>query len=345
MGMPEILITFKTQGTSAIERSARGVVALILEDTTAKTKTYSDITEIVTGDFSTQNINYIKLALQGCSKVIATSLVDPVDYLDALVILKNMEFNYLACPSLAVGTDIATWIKAQRANKKIFKAVLANSVSDDEGIINFTTTGIKVGEVAYTTAEYTVRLAGIFAGLEFTRSATYFVLPEVTAITDNADPDGAIDDGELILVNDGSKIKIARAVNSLTTFTADKGEDFSKIRNIEIIDMMSNDIRNTFADAYVGKIINTYDNKVLFCAAVNSYLDTLATESVLDPDSTNRVGVDIVAQTAYIASKGIDTSTMDELEIKKYNTGSNVFVAGTAKITDAMEDLTFNIAL
>ena len=34
MGLPEILITFKTKGLTAIQRSERGIVAVILHDET-----------------------------------------------------------------------------------------------------------------------------------------------------------------------------------------------------------------------------------------------------------------------------------------------------------------------
>ena len=34
MGLPEIIIEFKTKGVTAIKRSARGIVAIVLKDDT-----------------------------------------------------------------------------------------------------------------------------------------------------------------------------------------------------------------------------------------------------------------------------------------------------------------------
>ena len=61
-----------------------------------------------------------------------------------------------------------------------------------------------------------------------------------------------MDNGKLILINDGTKIKIARGVNSLTTTSDSKGDDFKKIKIMEAVDMIRDDIRTTFEDEFVG---------------------------------------------------------------------------------------------
>ena len=92
-------------------------------------------------------------------------------------------------------TDIvSSWIVDCREEGKMYKAVLPNVEADNEAIINFATTGIKVGEKSYTTEVYCARIAGILAGLPLTRSATYFVLDEVDEITEHEDPDASIDE-------------------------------------------------------------------------------------------------------------------------------------------------------
>lgn len=53
---------------------------------------------------------------------------------------------------------------AQRTKRYIGKAVLPNVDADDEGVINFTATGIKVGSDEYETGEYCSRIAGVLAG-------------------------------------------------------------------------------------------------------------------------------------------------------------------------------------
>ncbi|MGE7828966.1 phage tail sheath subtilisin-like domain-containing protein [Paenibacillus sp. NPDC093718] len=349
MGLPEIIVTFKSLAVSAVQRSQRGIVALILKDDTGTfdTKEYKSISEIESTDWTAQNLDYIQKTFLGIpSKVIVERLdADALDYNDALKRLKSKKWNYLAIPGIEVAdvSSVSTWIKTERdVNKATYKAVLPNNKADHEGVINFTTEGITAEGKVYSASDYTGRIAGILAGLPFSRSATYYVLPEVEAITEIADPNEAIDAGELILVNDGSKIKIGRGVNSLTTTTVEKSADFKKIKIIEGMDLIKEDIVATFNDSYVGKVNNNYENQTLFLSSVNSYLASIEGD-ILDPLAENRVDVDVAAQRLAWESTGLDTTELTDQQIKEKSFQSKVFVGGSAKFLDAMEDLFFNI--
>lgn len=351
MGLPEIRIEFINKGASLLKRSSRGIVALILKDSTKKTfdtMIYKSIEEVDIKDFTPVNYDYISKTFMGTpSSVIVERVdVDAADYSLALQRLKNKKFNYLAIPGIvaADATNVATWIKGCRnVDKKTFKAVLPSTPGDNEGIINFATDNIKVGEKVYRTNEYCARIAGILAGLALTRSATYYNLSEVLSITESLDANGDIDAGKLILVNDGSIIKIGRGVNSLTTLSDVKGVAFKKIKIIEGMDLVRDDIRDTFQKEYAGKIINNYDNKILFLAAVNSYFKELEKEDVLDATMDNKAEIDYEAQYNYLKGLGVKVEELADQQIKEYNTGSAVFAKAHAKFVDAMEDLYFDI--
>jgi len=351
MGLPEINISFSSLAVSAIQRSQRGIVALILKDDTDVTfdsKEYTAVTGIDAADWTPANKALIEQAFLGVpSKIIVERLaVAALNYNEALTRLSFKKWNYLAVPGIA-GADIATvstQIKTWRdTEKRTFKAVLP-SVSDHEGIINFTTEGIVVGSATYSASDFTARIAGILAGLSLTRSATYYELPEVDSITEHTTPDADIDAGKLILVNDGEKIKIGRGVNSLTTTTTSKGQDFKKIKFIEGHDLVKEDITRTFNDDYVGKVNNSYDNQVLFITAANAYLSGI-TGDVLDPAANNTVGVDVEAQRLAWQAQGTDVSGLTDQEVKEKSFGSKVFLAGALKFLDAVEDLQFNISV
>jgi len=351
MGLPVINIAFQTLAATAVKRSERGIVALIVKDSTnalIDSIVYKDISEINAQDWTAGVKDYIEKTFLGTPyKVIVQKVAtDALDYNEGLAKLKNKAWNYLVIPQLQDGeaAAIATWIKTQRTTyNKSFKAVLPNMASDSEGIVNFTTDDIKVGSKTYTTAEYCCRIAGILAGLPFTQSATYYVLDEVESITEHADPDADIDAGELILINDTEKIKIGRGVNSLTTTSPTKSAKFKKIRIVEAIDLMRDDIRITFNDEYVGKVNNKYTNKQMFVSSVLAYLKTLQREEVLDSDFPITAEIDFESQKLYLMSLGVDTSNMSEQEILKYNTGSKVFIKSSASPLDAMEDLDFSM--
>ena len=296
------------------------------------------------------------------------TLLNQADILRRLVTVK---WNYICHPT---GTaqdqeDLATWVKEQRNNKrKTFKAVVANFDADDKGVINFTTGGIQCVNPAYTdalsaaggdaskvdtkttpeyltftAAEYTARIMGILAGLALDRSATYYQLSEVETCDTYDDIDDAISKGQLVLIDeqDGDGVKIGRACNSLHTFTADVGEDFRYIKIVEAVDMITDDIRDTFKHSYVGKVINDYDHKMLLIAAILVYFRGLE-GNVLDASESavNTVDIDTDAQKDYITLHGLDKpENLSVQQIREYNTGTHVYLTGRVTPVNAMEDL------
>lgn len=345
LGLPQILLEFKTKGLTAIQRSARGIVAVILQDDTADTEytVYRSIDEISFLDWTEQNYDYLNLIFYGCpTKVLVYRIKEPpVNYNTALAFLKTKKWNYLTIPGIQPSQvmTVSAFIKSQRVNeRKTFKAVLPHIAADSEGVINFCTEDIKISDKVYTAAEYCTRIAGVLAGLPLSRSSTYFDFPEIKSAALSDDPDADIDDGKLILIFDGSKYKIARGVNSFTSFTAEMGEDFCKIKIVEGVDLYHDDIRDTFNKYYVGKVINDYDNKQLFVAAIKAYHKELE-GNVLDRSNDNTAAISLEGQRNYLEGKGTDTSEMSNVEILKGNTGSKVFVDSSVKFVDAMEDL------
>ena len=219
LGMPSVNIAFTEAGIEAIERSQRGIVALILEEPAATITellagykdgdedvpaiknpftvyTSDDIPEKLTDD----NKDYIRKTLLGYQttpyrvKVYLQPTVtkaegdatDPNDDADkfakTLDMLATDRWDYLAIPTITdkQTESVGTWLKTNRENKfKRSKVVLPNYSGDYEGIINFTNTFIKTAAKEYTTAQYTPRIAGLIAGTPMTISATYAPLSEV----------------------------------------------------------------------------------------------------------------------------------------------------------------------
>ena len=368
-GMPQVLINFKTKGTTAIKRSARGIVAMILHNESKDeihNYTIRDVSDIPDTGLTAENIDLIKKCLLGTPLrvlvyTLPTSAVDGATKTQANVLkmLANIKWNWLCAPTATTQEqqDLASWIKTQRSNKrKTFKAVLSDQAADNEGVVNFCTNEIKVqtgmdysGNPTYTTytaLQYTARIAGILAGLALDRSATYFKLTEVESVEVYEDIDTLIDKGELLLIDeqDGDGVKIARACNSLTTFTTDKGEEFRKIKIIEGIDMVTDDIRDTFKKYYVGKVINDYNHKMLFISAILVYFSEIK-GNVLDADAPNTVDINTTWQSNYAKLHGDDPTTMSVMEIRQYNTGDTLALVGDIRLVDAMENLKIDFTL
>ena len=354
MGMPSVSISFTEKAITAVKRGERGIVALILKDENIpETKPIVCLSsEDVPNTLSESNQEQIKLAMMGYinapKKVIAYVLgADAEDYTEALNALKTVKFDYLVAPTASTDNmtnDIVSYVKAQRAEDKLIKAVLPNVTGDHEGIINFATATVYANDKEYTTEQYCSRIAGIIAGTPINISCTYAPLAELTDCTrlTKEEMDTAVDAGKLIVWFDGEKVKTARGVNSLTTTTQDKGDSFKKIKIVEAMDMIVTDIRTTAEDDYLGKYANTYDNKCLLISAIGNYFDQLKLKGVI---SAYIIGIDIEANRSYLKGKGTDIESMSDDEIKVADTGSFVFLKATVKILDAIEDIVLPIRL
>ena len=356
MGLPSVIINFKETASSAIKRGERGIVALVLRDGVENIKRHEVLVPSdVPTDLKESNKEQIGLALMGYQtppkKVIAVVVPEETaGYSEVMKSLETLRWDYLAIPEIEPQelTAIATWVKSlnETLDKKV-KAVLPHSKGDHESIINFTSDGIVTENKTYTTAEYCSRIAGLLAGTPMTISATFALLNEVVDFEKKtkAEMDEAINKGELILYHDGEKVKVARAVNSLITTTQEKGESFKKIKIVDAMHMIHDDIKKTAEDSYLGKYANSYDNKCLLITAIQAYLDQLVLDGVLDNTYDNKVYIDVESQTAYLKSIGVDVENLNEQELKEYNTKDKVFLASNIKILDAIEDITLDIAI
>ena len=351
MGMPSVNISFTEKAVQSVQRSDRGIVVLILKDTVPDknpTVVY-DTTDIPVG-LSADNKFQIALAMMGYIKaprkiIVYVLTADAENYDEALEYLETERFDYLVIPTVETDGESATvssWIKAQRQNGKKCKAVLPKTSADTEGIINLATEEFKIGDTVYTAEKYCARLAGLIAGTPLNISCTYAPLNELTDCTrlTKVQMDAAIDAGKFIVFNDGEKVKVGRGINSLVTTTSDKGNQFKKIKIVETMDMIYDDIKKTAEDSYLGKFANSYDNKCLLISAIGGYFEQLILDGIL---SNATVEIDIPTQRNYLKSSGVPTDDMTDYQVKTYDTDDKVFLKASITILDAIEEIVLPI--
>lgn len=361
MGLPKINISFITAGIEAVQRSTKGVVALILRGTGDDPVYFTvyDVTDIPSdvGDASgsTDNYDYIVRALMGYQtppkKLLvyimasdATSLTDALDYFE------KQQFDYMCAPpdvTTAECTSIVTWIKACHANSNaIYTAVLPNTAADSELVVNYTTTSVTLADgTTLDAAAMCSRIAGLIAGTPMSISCTFAPLSELTDCTrlTVTEGDTAVDAGKFMLVYDGTKVKVGKAVNSFVTTTSDKGSAYQKIKLVELMHMIDQDLRLTAEDSYIGKYPNSYDSKCLLITAIDGYFEQLYNENLVASGWT--VGIDVTAVRAWLKSNGTDVSDMTDNEIKVSDTGDEVFLAVTLTLLDAIENITISATI
>ncbi len=358
MGLPEIIITFKKKASSAISRSQRGMVAVLLQDDTAEQfltpcTRWKDVKET---EWTKESLKVLKLVFKGGPRQVLIVRVlrteGSLDLAETLKQIMHINIDYLCYPGYQTSdlTALRESIKEAHEKGKKVKAVLPGVAADDMHIINFASRYVTAKwidderPVTYTAAEYCCRIAGILAGLPLTQSCTFYVLDEIVDADVPEDPDTDIDAGKLIIVFDGEKHKIGRGVTSLQTVTLETPEEYKKIKIVEGMDVIRHDIFSTFEGSYIGKVVNSYDNKQMFVGAINDYLRSMQ-NAVLNAEAENAVQVSVEGNRGYLEDHGIDTEDMTEQELKEADTGSYMFLEGTCTFLDAAEDLKLDMSM
>lgn len=377
LGMPSVVVKFVEAGIEAIQRSQRGIVGLILEDTKIaitklgqKTDEHEALknpftvytVDDIPSELSEKNKDYILKALKGYNKPplkIVVYMMEAVQgggadkFQDALKVMLTERFDYLAIPTIETAQleYLGTWVKTARENKfKKVKVVLPNYPGDFEGVVNFANTKVVTADKEYKPAEYTARIAGLIAGTNMTQSATYAPLNEVVDCDryTQDEMNQMVNEGKFFIWFDGEKFKMSRAVNSLVTTNQGKLEGFQTMKIVDIMDMMYDDIKKTAEDSYIGKYTNDYENKCLLISAIMGYFKKLEEERLLQKGYST-CEIDTEAVRTYQLSHGLYTkeelAKMSDDEVKRLDTKKIVFLKAKVRPLDAMEDIQLPISI
>ncbi len=353
IGLPTLTIAFRAAAEQTANRSKKGYAAVILRDERAQGLHRLSSPALIPAELGEANRKTVRQIFEGSDRggpslvilsVIGTGTEDTTALEGGLKALESQAIDYLAGPADLTdeeSTKLVEWVKAQRARYRTVKLVKPwkTAGSDDMGIIELDESGMQDPSGAVTAGAYCPRMAGILAGIPMGMSCTNAPLPELTAVTERstAEQEEAIKNGKLILVHDGMKAKIARGVNSLTTIPPEGKADWSKIKVVEGMDLISYYLRTTIEDEYLGRYPNTYDNKQILVTAIGEYFRYLEGAGVLSAGESY-AEVDYERQLQWLKSQGVETAGMTEQEVLEYQTGSWVFLKCGGRLVDAMED-------
>lgn len=234
--------------------------------------------------------------------------------------LKTVEFNTICYPydeeAAEIKTAITEWITGMREEEGIkVNAVLANVDADSEGIINVVQGVILSDSTKLTAAETTAWAAGVTAGASVTTSNTgmaYTGAIDVSPRMTKSQMEAAVKAGKFIFKVDSTQnVTVVSDINSLTTFTPEKGKVMSKNRVIRTVDGIANDVTSIFEGSYVGKINNNEDGRSMLKAALVDYFSTLqnigAVQNFDTDDVTISAGTDSDAVVVDIAVQPVDS--------------------------------------
>ena len=378
MGAPQININFIEKARSIFKRADRGIVGLVLKDTVGQdnpkefTVQFIDDIPNYLSDFNKEQIKLTLLGNVTSPKKIMCYVMNNTGsggnndedepsntltemYREARLWIRKTKMHFLAIPTVQTDgmlSDMIQFVKEEiNVNKNKIMAIFPfASTEDSDGIVGCEFTAYTTEDThtavsgTYSAEEYCARIAGYVAGTPFTQSITYGTLNDLSDCNrlTQTEQDDAVDSGKLVLMHDGEKVKIVRGVNTFQSTTKTKGDSFKKIKIVNIMNLMYDDLIKSIRDDYIGKFNNDYDDKCILVTAVNSYFMNLVTQSII---VSGVCELDLEAQRNHLRMKGEKVEDMSDQEILEGDTGSIVYLTGKVFIPDAIEDIDFPIYL
>jgi len=291
--------------TTRVDNAATGMMQdLVNQINDDVNNFYVKATFLLVGDETLANIAAVTMAsgVNGGALVVG-------DYDTALAIIELEDFSTLAINTVisAELTAIETWVKTTMRDKgKKIIWVTGSTASDalaaaqadaqgfnHEGIV-YVFPGFKYNDflgVEQTAqgAKASARIAGMLAGKDLNESITFSTLPRINDVEirlSNQDVSDALAAGIMPLVWDGSKLKVERGLNTLSTPGTNQSEQFKKVHIVRILDSINNVLRKAATDKIIGKFLNNNDGQKAVLALFGNFLDGLGSRGIIDPTFT-----------------------------------------------------------
>lgn len=290
--LPGSYLNFVNASTASSTVGDRGVVAIALP-LNKKVGTVIEVTraefaancsEILGVAYEADEVVALREIFRHANKVYVYDLGTDGTVENAIKALEAYDFNVL-CAYTAEPADYITAVKGWRdeMGKKCQVVVYNQTKPDHEGVINVVSTVSDEGADAYALVAW---VAGAEAGCKINESCTNMLYDgEYTIVADKtqSELETCLKAGEVVFHLVYGDIRLLEDINSLTTTTADKGEDFKSNQTIRVIDQIANDIAKLFNTKYLGKIPNDESGRVSLWADIVAHHRQLEAVRAIEP--------------------------------------------------------------
>lgn len=239
------------------------------------------------------------------------------NYSDFLNAIEPYAFNVIGYPGTetTIKALFATFTQRMRDNLGIkFQCVLHQyTTANYEGVIS-----VENSPVNTSSADLVYWVAGAEAGCEINKSNTnteYDGEYEPNVSYTQAQLEDALDAGKFIFHKVGEGVRVLEDINTLTTFTDEKNDDFKYNQTIRVIDQIGNDIAVIFNTRFLGKIPNDDSGRASLWNELVKYHQNLQ---------------DI---------RAIENFSSDQITVKQGNTKKSVVVDDVITPTNCMTQL------
>lgn len=185
---------------------------------------------------------------------------------------------------------------------------------DSNYVINVQNGVILDDGTTLTPAQTTWWLGGAEAGASYNESLTYANYPNAVDASPkltNSQLIAGITAGNIVLAEEFGAVKVMQDINSLVTYTPDKGEVFHKNRVMRLCNTIANDIYLQFSQSYIGRVNNNEDGRNQFKSAIVGYMLQLQGEQAIQNFEADDVevlpGEDIDSIVVNVAIQVVDS--------------------------------------
>lgn len=160
-----------------------------------------------------------------------------------------------------------------------FQTVLFRYPADYEGIISLEN---QTADGAQDLIYWTTGAAAGCAVNASNTNKTYDGEYEVETSYTQKQLETALLNGSFVFHKVGDEVRVLEDINTLVTFTEDKGEDFKSNQTLRVLDQIGNDIAALFNNKYLGKIPNDEAGRISFWNDVVTYYRQLETMRAIE---------------------------------------------------------------
>lgn len=261
-------------------------VTTMIEDKVVDLQTVTAATELKDNDFVLFKKEAELQVTAGTALSTGTngSAVTGTEYQAFLDKIESYSFNTLGCISEeeSIKALFIAFTKRLRDEMGVkFQTVMHNKAADYEGVINIKNEVTDSGEKASSLVYW---VAGASAGCNVNKSNTNkFYDGEFTINADfkQSQLEEALKTGQFVFHKVGEDIRVLDDINSFTSVTVDKNEDFSSNQVIRVLDQIGNDIAVLFNTKYLGKVQNNASGRIAFWNDIVTYNKELETLQVI----------------------------------------------------------------
>lgn len=257
-----------------VDDSSKFDVSTLLDNTVKDLQTVADAAELNDNAFVTFKTDATLTATAGENLTGGTNgVITGAEYQTYLDRIEAYSFNTLGCLSTeeAIKSLFVSFTKRMRDEMGVkFQTVLYNKAADYEGVINVKN---KVTDDD-NEACLVYWMAGASTGCAVNKSNTNKLYDGEYTVDTNfkqSQLEAAMKDGELVFHKVGEDVRILSDLNSFTSVTVDKNDDFTMNQVIRVLDQIANDIAVLFNTKYLGKVQNNNAGRVAFWNDIVTY--------------------------------------------------------------------------